>query len=82
MRRYPMQSVTNMLWLRSLWLLAATHELPPIKTRELVKIALQKLASIPSNNILAVEVLWTPQKENDTPTEQNMLQDYPLWHPL
>ncbi|KAJ0840721.1 hypothetical protein HanPSC8_Chr14g0622191 [Helianthus annuus] len=61
---------------------SGAHELPPIKTRELVKIALQKLASIPSNNILAVEVLWTPQKENDTLTEQNMLQDYPLLQPL
>ncbi|KAF5784433.1 hypothetical protein HanXRQr2_Chr11g0519491 [Helianthus annuus] len=61
---------------------SGAHELPPIKTRELVKIALQKLASISSNNILAVEVLWTPQKENDTLTEQNMLQDYPLLHPL
>ncbi|KAI3798548.1 hypothetical protein L1987_33825 [Smallanthus sonchifolius] len=58
------------------------HELPPIESSELLKTALQKLVSIPSNNILAAEVLWTPQKENDTLTEQEMLEDYPLLHPL
>ncbi|KAK1410745.1 hypothetical protein QVD17_37284 [Tagetes erecta] len=57
---------------------SGVHELPPIKSSELLKCALQKLASIPSNNILAAEVLWTPQKENDCLTEQEMLENFPL----
>ncbi|KAI7730110.1 hypothetical protein M8C21_033316 [Ambrosia artemisiifolia] len=61
---------------------SGAHELPPIKTRELLVTAFQKLASFPSNKILAAEVLWTPQKEDDSLTEHRMLQDYPQLHPL
>ncbi|KAK9063673.1 hypothetical protein SSX86_017544 [Deinandra increscens subsp. villosa] len=57
-------------------------ELPPIKSNEQLKKALQNLASIPTTNIIGVEVLWTPQKEDDSLTEQEMLEDYPLLHPL
>ncbi|KAL8193905.1 hypothetical protein R6Q57_026147 [Mikania cordata] len=61
---------------------SGVHELPPIKSSELLKTALQKLASIPSNNILAAEVLWTPQKDDDSLSEQEMLEDYPFLHLL
>ncbi|KAK9062273.1 hypothetical protein SSX86_019459 [Deinandra increscens subsp. villosa] len=54
------------------------HELQPIRSSEHLKIALKKLASIPSKDVLAAEVLWTPQKENDVFTEQEMLEGYPL----
>ncbi|KAK9083855.1 hypothetical protein Scep_030326 [Stephania cephalantha] len=47
-----------------------------------LKEALQKLASIPTSRTLAVEVLWTPQKENDALSEQQLLEDYPLLKPL
>ncbi|MFS8018754.1 hypothetical protein Hanom_Chr15g01395761 [Helianthus anomalus] len=57
-------------------------ELPPVKSSAQLKEALQKLASIPSSNIMAVQVLWTPQKEDDSLTEQKMLKDYPLLRPL
>lgn len=30
----------------------------------------------------AVEILWTPEDENDTLTTRDMLQDYPLLRPL
>ncbi len=30
----------------------------------------------------AVEVLWTPQDENDTLSERELLRDYPLLRPL
>ncbi|XP_071708721.1 FLUCTUATING-LIGHT-ACCLIMATION protein 1, chloroplastic-like [Rutidosis leptorrhynchoides] len=56
------------------------HKLPPVKSNEQLKEALQKLASIPSENILAAEVLWTPQEENDILTKQQVLEDYPLLH--
>nr|XP_043633339.1 uncharacterized protein DDB_G0271670-like [Erigeron canadensis] len=56
--------------------------LPPIKSDAELKKALQKLASISSSNIMAAEVLWTPQEENDCLTEKEMLEDYPQLRPL
>lgn len=58
------------------------HKLPTINGSRDLKEALQKLASIPSSKILAVEVLWTPQNENDTLSERELLEDYPLLRPL
>ncbi|KAH7543210.1 hypothetical protein FEM48_Zijuj02G0160100 [Ziziphus jujuba var. spinosa] len=58
------------------------HKLPVIRGSENLKEALQKLGSIPSSRILAVEVLWTPQNENDCLSEQELLEDYPLLRPL
>ncbi|KAL4035793.1 hypothetical protein IC575_004500 [Cucumis melo] len=58
------------------------HKLPTINGSGDLKEALQKLASIPSSKILAVEVLWTPQNENDTLSERELLEDYPLLRPL
>ncbi|KAI3872070.1 hypothetical protein MKX03_013578 [Papaver bracteatum] len=47
-----------------------------------LKVALQKLGSIPTNNIKAVQVLWTPQLEKETLTQRELLEDYPLLKPL
>lgn len=58
------------------------HKLPTINGSNDLKEALQKLASIPSSKIMAVEVLWTPQNENDTLSERELLEDYPLLRPL
>ncbi|KAL2511809.1 hypothetical protein Adt_17409 [Abeliophyllum distichum] len=58
------------------------HKLPSINNSRDLKEALQKLGSIPSSRTLAVEVLWTPQNENDTLSEQELLEDYPLLRPL
>ncbi|KAL4198471.1 hypothetical protein AMTRI_Chr03g140370 [Amborella trichopoda] len=58
------------------------HKLPLINSSSDLKEALQKLASIPSSKTLAVEVLWTPQNEDDTLTERELLEDYPLLRPL
>ncbi|PAN45444.2 hypothetical protein PAHAL_9G128000 [Panicum hallii] len=58
------------------------HKLPAINSSNDLKTALQKLGSIPSSKILAVEVLWTPQNENDTLSERELLEDYPLLRPL
>ncbi|KAL3820466.1 hypothetical protein ACJIZ3_006371 [Penstemon smallii] len=58
------------------------HKLPSIKNIEDLKEALGKLASIPSTRILGVEVLWTPQEEDDTLSEEEFLEDYPLLRPL
>ncbi|KAL2345771.1 hypothetical protein Fmac_007056 [Flemingia macrophylla] len=58
------------------------HKLPSINGSGELKEALQKLGSIPSSKLLAVEVLWTPQNENDTLSERELLEDYPLLRPL
>ncbi|KAI8022826.1 hypothetical protein LOK49_LG03G01883 [Camellia lanceoleosa] len=58
------------------------HKLPAINGSADLKEALQKLASIPASRTLAVEVLWTPQNENDTLSERELLEDYPLLRPL
>ncbi|KAI3794551.1 hypothetical protein L1987_37183 [Smallanthus sonchifolius] len=61
---------------------SGVHKLPPINNSIQLKEALQKLASIPSSRIMAVEVLWTPQNENDTLSERELLEDYSLLRPL
>ncbi|KAJ3672956.1 hypothetical protein LUZ60_006330 [Juncus effusus] len=58
------------------------HKLPAINSSSDLKTALQKLGSIPSSKIMAVEVLWTPQNETDTLSERELLEDYPLLRPL
>lgn len=58
------------------------HKLPVINSSMDLKEALQKLGAIPSSKTLAVEVLWTPQNENDTLSERELLEDYPLLRPL
>ncbi|KAI0524973.1 hypothetical protein KFK09_004363 [Dendrobium nobile] len=58
------------------------HKLPVINGSADLKAALQKLGSIPANKTMAVEVLWTPQNENDTLSERELLEDYPLLRPL
>ncbi|KAI7738336.1 hypothetical protein M8C21_027539 [Ambrosia artemisiifolia] len=55
-------------------------KLPPVTSSEQLKEALQNLASIPSDYIINVEVLWNPQHENDFLTEEELLKDYPLMH--
>ncbi|OMO62273.1 hypothetical protein CCACVL1_22924 [Corchorus capsularis] len=58
------------------------HKLPPINGSKDLKQALQELASIQTSKTLAVEVLWTPQDENDTLSEKELLEDYPEMRPL
>ncbi|KAL6176457.1 hypothetical protein ACLB2K_053090 [Fragaria x ananassa] len=55
------------------------HKLPAtINSSDDLKEALKNLGSIPPMNILAAEVLWTPQEENDTLSEEELIEDYPL----
>lgn len=58
------------------------HELPTINGESDLKKALNKLGSIPSSRTLAVQVLWTPQKEDDVLSEQELLEKYFLLQPL
>ncbi|KAH9613472.1 hypothetical protein KSS87_004681 [Heliosperma pusillum] len=53
-------------------------EIPTSKGSVELKKVLQKLGSIPYQETIAAEVLWTPQEESDTLSEQDLREDYPL----
>lgn len=55
-----------------------THKLPPIMDIESLKEALHYLNSIRTRKIKAVQVLWTPQNENDSLSKEELLENYPL----
>ncbi|KAF2284196.1 hypothetical protein GH714_019875 [Hevea brasiliensis] len=52
-------------------------KVPAIRSTNDVKEILQCLKTIDNCKILALEVLWTPQDENDTLSEQELLTNYP-----
>ncbi|KAK8585654.1 hypothetical protein V6N13_050627 [Hibiscus sabdariffa] len=53
------------------------HKLPAIITTDNVKEALQSLADFSSSKIKGVEVLWSPQDENDSLSVEELLESYP-----
>ncbi|XP_027337869.1 uncharacterized protein LOC113851555 [Abrus precatorius] len=53
------------------------HKFPNINGAEDLKEASQKLRSLLSSKLLAGEVLWTPQNEEDTLSKRKLLEDYP-----
>lgn len=57
-------------------------KLPKITSRADLKKALARLGSVPVDDILAVEVLWTPEEEGDFFTLQDLAIDYPLLNTL
>lgn len=57
-------------------------KLPQINNLEDLKTALKRLGSVRADGIQAVEVLWTPQQDGDTLTQQELLRDYPLLNNL
>ncbi|ALF55998.1 membrane protein [Nostoc piscinale CENA21] len=61
-------------------LLAATlgkFEIPAINSADDLRQALRQMGSIPGEQLLAIEVLWTPQAEGDTLTSDDLLAEYP-----
>ncbi|KAL7083902.1 hypothetical protein ACP275_14G190800 [Erythranthe tilingii] len=58
------------------------YKLRSINNRNDLKEALKKLVAIPSSRMLAVDVLWTPRFEDDTLSERELLEEYPLLRPL
>ncbi|CAI5461100.1 unnamed protein product [Closterium sp. Yama58-4] len=59
-----------------------TFVLPEVKSNADLREALTVLGSIPADELQAVEVMWTPQNEEDTLTTRDMLEDYPSLRPL
>lgn len=61
-------------------LLAATvgkMELPKVNSSEDLRQALRLFGGIPGDQLLAMEVLWTPQAEGDTLSSDDMIAEYP-----
>lgn len=52
-------------------------QFPAINNTEDLRQALSQIGAIPSEQLLAVEILWTPQAENDTLTTDDMIAEYP-----
>lgn len=60
-------------------LLAATlgkTEVPNINSADDLRQALRQFGSIPSDKLLAFEILWTPQAQGDTLTRDDLLAEY------
>jgi uncharacterized membrane protein len=60
-------------------LLAATfgkYDIPAINSADDLRQALRQIGSIPSDKLLAIEVLWTPQANGDTLTSDDLLAEY------
>lgn len=61
-------------------LLVATQgnlKLPTINTSDDLRQAVSQIGSVSSDQLLALEVLWTPQMEGDTLSADEMLSEYP-----
>jgi uncharacterized membrane protein len=52
-------------------------QLPAVNNTQDLRRALSQVGAIPSEQLLAVEVLWTPQDENDTLSSEDLLTEYP-----
>jgi uncharacterized membrane protein len=52
-------------------------KLPEINDSEDLRQGLQQMGSIGSDRLLAIEVLWTPQAEQDTLSQDDILAAYP-----
>ena len=60
-------------------LLAATLgnlQMPTVNNADDLRQALRQIGAIPGENLLAIEVLWTPQAEGDTLTADDLLTQY------
>jgi uncharacterized membrane protein len=61
-------------------LLVATQgnlQLPPVNSADDVRRALAQIGAVPSDKLLAVEVLWTPQVEGETLSSDDLMGEYP-----
>eukprot|EP00271_Cylindrocystis_brebissonii_P014271 TRINITY_DN3557_c0_g1_i1.p1 TRINITY_DN3557_c0_g1~~TRINITY_DN3557_c0_g1_i1.p1 ORF type:complete len:448 (+),score=46.00 TRINITY_DN3557_c0_g1_i1:293-1636(+) len=57
-------------------------KIPQVNSSQELKLALGQLGSLRAEQIQAVEILWTPQDENDTLSERELMTDYPQLRPL
>lgn len=57
-------------------------KMPKVNSREELRTALNRLGALRSDQVLALEVLWTPQDERDSYSRDDMFSDYPTLHTL
>ena len=69
--------VNVLVWLLTGLLSLGRFRLNEIENTVDLNAALQKLASVPQENLQAVEVLWTPQEMDDTLSQTELLTSYP-----
>lgn len=52
-------------------------QLPAVNNSQDLRQAISQLGSVSSDNLLALEVLWTPQAEGDTLSSEDVIAQYP-----
>ena len=57
-------------------------KLPAVTDSAELRTALKRVGAIRADALQAVEVIWTPQEEGDTLTEEELLADYPTLNVL
>lgn len=57
-------------------------KLPKVASRQELVDALTTLGAVRADDVLAVEVLWTPEEEEDYFTQEDLARDYPLLNTL
>lgn len=57
-------------------------ELPRVNTLDDLKLALSMIGGLSAKQVLAVELMWTPQADNDYYTRDQILTDYPQLVPV
>ena len=55
----------------------AKLDLPDVNSSQDLRRALSQIGAIPSERLLAVEVLWTPQASGETLTSDEVIAEYP-----
>jgi len=55
---------------------------PEVRNYADLEAAVETLNSIPARQIQGIQVLWTPQDEDDVLLEEKLLKDYPYLKPL
>lgn len=52
-------------------------DLPKVNSADDLRKALSTLGAVSSDRLLAMELIWTPQRDGDVLTSDDLLQDYP-----
>ncbi|KAL6857181.1 hypothetical protein ACP4OV_018563 [Aristida adscensionis] len=57
-------------------------DFPEVRNNAGLEAVVEKLNSVPARRIQGIQILWTPQDENDVLSEAKLLEDYPHLKPL
>jgi uncharacterized membrane protein len=61
---------------------AAPLTLPPVATSRELAAALSALGRVAPSDVLAVEVVWSPQAQGDALSKEDLERGYPQLQPL